>query len=182
MKKYLNREDREHHLGMLVLWDYVGSWVEKTNCLTKEEKKKLRTAMTNILHASDSIVARLDESYAQKLLRDIKNNELHLIDKVSRGRAKEKDAVNIFIDDLYDLANYALGDCMGCGGKDFKECERYKLFFKLNIPVAQEDTDDCPYTQIPDFYLYPFDVESLYQSNLPPERIKEIREWLEREG
>jgi hypothetical protein len=28
---------------------------------------------------------------------------------------------------------------------DWKGCEKYRLFLKLNIPVAQEETAGCPY-------------------------------------
>ena len=47
--------------------------------------------------------------------------------------------------DLYDMASYALTDCRGCKRPDHKNCEKYKLFMDLNIPVAQEQTDGCPY-------------------------------------
>lgn len=33
MKTYMNRIDREHHLMILIVWDYLGSWLEKTSCL-----------------------------------------------------------------------------------------------------------------------------------------------------
>lgn len=45
--------------------------------------------------------------------------------------------VNIDIDDLYDVASYALVDCKGCSKENHKECDKYKLFMELNIPVPK---------------------------------------------
>jgi hypothetical protein len=65
MKTYMNRIDREHHLMILIAWDYLGSWLEKTSCLTKDERKRIKTATTHLLHASDSIVSRIFEMTEQ---------------------------------------------------------------------------------------------------------------------
>jgi hypothetical protein len=67
------------------------------------------------------------------------------VDRANVMLGREPDTVNIKIDDLYDMASYALTDCRGCKRPDHKSCEKYKLFMDLNIPVAQEQTDGCPY-------------------------------------
>jgi len=52
---------------------------------------------------------------------------------------------HVEIDDLFDIASYALTDCRDCKLSNWKECEKYRLYMKLNIPVAQEETAGCPY-------------------------------------
>lgn len=145
MKTYMNRIDREHHVMILVIWDYLNTWLEQTSCLTKEERKRVKTAATHLLHTSDSIVKRLDADYAKRLIRAAKNTEVRVVDRLNAMLGREADTVNIKIDDLYDMASYALTDCRGCKRPDHKNCEKYKLFMDLNIPVAQEQTDGCPY-------------------------------------
>jgi hypothetical protein len=81
MKIYMNRADREHHLMMLIAWDYFSNWLDKTNCLTTNERKRIKTARTHLLHASDSIIDRMDEKYAKTLLREAKNKELRFANK-----------------------------------------------------------------------------------------------------
>ena len=73
MKTYMNRIDREHHVMILIVWDYLRSWLEKTSCLTKDERKRIKTVTTNLLHASDSIVGRMEYDYAKKIIKDAKN-------------------------------------------------------------------------------------------------------------
>ena len=119
--------------------------MEQTSCLTKDERKRVKTAATHLLHASDSIVKRLDTDYAKRLLRTAKNTEVRVVDRANVMLGRETDTVNIKIDDLYDIASYALADCRGCERPDHKNCEKYKLFMDLNIPVAQGQTDGCPY-------------------------------------
>lgn len=145
MKTYMNRIDREHHLMMLIVWDYLGNWLEKTSCLTTEERKRIKTATTHLLHASDSIVGRLEVDYAKKLMRDAKNTEVRIVDRVNEKLGRTEGGRYIDVEDLYDLASFSLKECVGCNKTNHKECERYKLFMKLNIPVAQEQTDGCPY-------------------------------------
>lgn len=145
MKTYMNRIDREHHMFMLIAWDYLNTWLEKTSCLSPQERKRVKTATTHLLRTSDSIVARMDKDYAKKLIRDAGNIELRIMDKLNVSLGGQEGTMHIKIDDLYDIASYALTDCKGCKIKNHKECEKYKLFMELNIPVAQEQTDGCPY-------------------------------------
>lgn len=145
MKTYMNRIDREHHIFILIAWDYLNTWLGKTSCLSPQERKRVKTATTHLLRTSDSIVARMDKNYAKKLLREARNVELRMDYKPIAKRDKQEETVEIKLDDLYDIASYALTDCKGCSKENHKECDKYKLFMELNIPVAQEQTDDCPY-------------------------------------
>ena len=145
MKTYMNRIDREHHIFILVAWDYLNAWLEKTNCLSPEERKRIKTATTHLLRVSDSLVARIDKDYAKKLIREARNIEISMGYKSKIKRNNQEETLEIKLDDLYDLASHALTECVDCKDKNFKKCEKYKLFMKLNIPVAQEQTDGCPY-------------------------------------
>jgi hypothetical protein len=145
MKTYMNRIDREHHLMILVFWDYLNSWLEKTSCLTKEERKRLKTATTHLLRTSDSIVGRLEYDYAKKIMKDAKNIEIRISDRINDRLGRTEGGRYIDVEDLYDMASFSLKECAGCKKANHKDCERYQLFMKLNIPVAQEQTDGCPY-------------------------------------
>ena len=146
MKNYLNKNDREHHLIILVVWDYINGWIKTQTALTATEHKYLKTASTYLLKASDSIIARMDKKFAEKLMRDIKNSDIAVVNKYDMSFTGEIGYVNVKQDDLYDLASYALTECVNCPHcKDFKNCERYKLFLNLAVPVAQTETDSCPY-------------------------------------
>ncbi len=145
MKTYMNRIDREHHLMILFIWDYLGSWLERTRCLTKDERKRIKTATTHLLRVSDSIVGRLEYDYAKKIIKDVKNIEIRITDRMSESLSQTEGGRYIDVEDLYDLASFSLKECIGCDRKGHKECERFQLFMKLNIPVAQEQTDGCPY-------------------------------------
>lgn len=168
MKKYMNSIDREHHLMLLIFWDYINNWLNKTSCLSPEERKRLKTVATHLLHTSDSIINRMDNDYAVKLIKEAGQTEVKLEYRVKNFK-EQKDIVIIETDTLYDIANYALADCRNCeiSKEDYRKCEKYRLFFELNIPVLDEEAALCPYEQ---------------PTSLCPERIKEIEEWLEREG
>jgi hypothetical protein len=89
MKTYMNRIDREHHLMILVLSGITSnSWLEKTSCLTKEERKRIKTATTHLLRTSDSIVGRLEYDYARKIIKDAKNIEIRIYDRLSASLSR----------------------------------------------------------------------------------------------
>lgn len=146
MKNYLNKNDREHHLIILVVWERLNSWLKTQTALTPLEHKYLKTASTYLIKASDSIIARLDSKFAEKLMRDIKDSDFVIVNKYDVSHNGEIGYVSIKQDDLYDLASYALSECVNCPHcKDFENCERYKLLLNLAIPIAQAETDSCPY-------------------------------------
>lgn len=55
------------------------------------------------------------------------------------------DTVQLIKDDFLDLCEKAIWKCKKCRYKGWEKCDRYKLFIKLNVPVFDEETEDCPY-------------------------------------
>lgn len=146
MAQYFNRNDREHHLAMLVNWDYLSTWVERTKCLEQEEKKWIRTATTYLKKASDCIVKRAERSYITSLKNEARNSSLIIIDERKKVYKEEyADAKTVITDDLYNLFDFALTACTDCKGCNFHDCERFKLFIKMGVPAVEEITNDCPY-------------------------------------
>lgn len=145
MKSYLNRADREHHLIMMVLWERIGAWLSKTSCLSPDERRRIKTAGTNLERASDSIIRRMDADYAKRIVRQLKNAELRVFDRDNMALRSEPDTVNIRLDDMYDLSSFALQGCIGCQRCDYKQCDRYQLFMRLDVPVATDEPEKCPY-------------------------------------
>ena len=68
MKTYMIRIDREHHIFMLVAWDYLSTWLEKTNCLSPEERKGVKTSNDSLAPGElYCLVTRMDKDYVKKL-------------------------------------------------------------------------------------------------------------------
>lgn len=144
--KYFNRYDREHHLCMLVTWDYLGTWVEETKCLSPIERKWLRTVVTYLKKISDNIVGRSDSDYITSLTNQARNSSVNIEDNRKKIYKEEfVDVKTVVKDDLYELFDYALIPCQTCCNKDFKSCERYQLFMKMGVPPLSEETNSCPY-------------------------------------
>lgn len=144
--QYFNRFDREHHLSMLVTWDYLHTWLERTKCLSPTERKWVKMVITYLKKISDSIVERSDKSYITSLTHEALHSAIIIEDNRRKVYKEECIEVKTVVkDDLYELFDYALIPCQTCCNKDFKSCERYQLFMKMAVPPLNEDTDDCPY-------------------------------------
>ena len=130
---------------MLFFWNYLTEWLDRTTCLTSGERKRVKTAATHLLHTSDSMVQRMAPDYAEKLVNDASHTTLNFIDNTSE-KIKHSDCGKLVdVNDVFDLAEYALEGCCRCRVKNHTECKRYQLFLKMDIPPAVEQTDGCPY-------------------------------------
>ena len=78
MKDYMNRNDRENHLLMLILWERLTTWLDATTCLSAEERKRAKTAATHLLKASDSLIHRMGTEYARQLDRDLMSKHVEV--------------------------------------------------------------------------------------------------------
>lgn len=145
MKTYMNKIDRDHHLMILIFWNYISEWLNRTSCLTPDEQKRLKTVTTHLIHTSDSLVHRMDKKYADKLIRDANHSAVSIVDNTSKRIKRNQDGRYFKTDDIFDLAEYALEGCRRCRMKDFHECEKFNILLKMNIPPATEETDGCPY-------------------------------------
>lgn len=149
MKSYLNNEDRKHHIGMLVMWDYLKKWLDRASCLNSQETKFLKTAVTLIIKTSNSIVERMDKSYADRLLKEHTRCELRIIDIYTPEQRGQISPVSIPEADFLSLAKYAQRNCVICEkGKNFQGCELYQLFNEYQVPVFSEETSYCPYARL----------------------------------
>lgn len=142
MKTYMNRDDREHHEFIMIAWDYLKKWAGTTKCLTTKERGRIRAACTHLLHVSDALISRMEVDYAKKILRDAERVAVHMVD-----RTITEETVPVKVDDIYDLADYALIDCCDCNIEKHKECPLFKVLFRLNVPVVKVKAKGCPYEQ-----------------------------------
>ncbi len=144
--QYFNRNDRQHHLCLLVTWDYLDSWIEREKCLLPTERKWTKLVITYLKKISDSIVERSDKSYVTSLTNEVNHSSIIIEDNRKKVYKEECIEVKTVIeDDLNELFDYAISACSSCTNKDFKTCKRFNLFMKMSVPPLCEDTTDCPY-------------------------------------
>lgn len=144
MAIYFNRYVRENHLMLFAVWERCTEWIEnEKGQLDTEEKKRLKTACTHIKKVCDSLLKRQDTDYADRLLRSAKNMEF-----IIRESRTIPEKIEVAPEELYNIADYALLICQNgvyCKQENHRECELYKTFLELNIPVCDCNTDGCPY-------------------------------------
>lgn len=148
MQQYFNRNDREHHIIMMVFYNLITDWLDRNKSLTKEEKRYIRTGLTWIKKGYNSMIVRSKPDYIRTLKNTAMHCELYLEDTTGKTVYKDlPDTRTVLVDDIYDLAEFALCECARCSKskEEFESCGRYKMFMKMSIPPVTENTDDCPY-------------------------------------
>ena len=150
MNGHLSKGERTRYIIASDLMDALKAWCnDPHNHLTKDEKKQLRTAATNIFKTCKSFALRLDEDYAKRLITDYKATQLALVPKRATTIKEEQRVTN---DALYEIADMALTFCQDdklclCKrkGKEYRECELYKAMLDCAIPPASFEKGYCPY-------------------------------------
>lgn len=147
MSKYFSRFEREAFMVMICAFDRLSAWAKDSKCnLTEDDRKKMEMAVNNVEEIFKGLADRLDEDYLRKIASDIKNIQIILEPKRVSDRVDES---RIKTEDLETIAEYALWRCQGenaleeCG--NYKECNLYKSLMEAGIPVANLDTNGCPY-------------------------------------
>lgn len=146
MKNYFNEAERKDHLLILAIWNVIADKIEKSKCYSPEELKRLRTANTHLLKFSNLILERMEQKYGEQLVRELHTLKIVMTTKDSASvKATEDDkTVEMTVDNFYNMCDLALVACKGCK-KDFKSCDRYEFLLKMDVPVIDEETKECPY-------------------------------------
>lgn len=145
---YLTKGERTNFLVSLGAHEVINRWTEDPkNHLDKDEKKYLRMAASLIDKAAKLMINRLETDYVKRLISDSKNNVLAVIP--TRATTLQ-DESRVKTDTLHDLSSYSLIHCQASekcfmGEGSWKECNLYKIFMELDIPVANFDGGRCPY-------------------------------------
>lgn len=149
MAKYFSRFEREAFMVMICSFDRMSAWArDPKTCLNDEERQKLEKAVDDVQDIFTGLADRLDVKYLEKIASDIKNIQIILEPK----RVTEQlDESRIKTDNLETIADFALWRCQsddkheGCQREDWRECLLYKALMDCSIPVANLDTENCPY-------------------------------------
>lgn len=145
MRNYFNTTEQSHHLIIMTAMVSVQELIQ-SSAPTDDEKKLLKKAMKLISDFSESVYARIGESYKKSLKNKASLNTLRL---VARGTTSTKASqMEDFIDREYlvKLLNLTSDiDCEGCERKDCKNCNIYKIKSYLNYDGNHEENDLCPF-------------------------------------
>lgn len=146
MKNYFNEAERKNHLLVLAIWNVISDIIEKSKCYSADELKRLRTANTHLLKFNNLVLERMEKKYGEQLVRELHTLKIIMTTKESANvkTLVDEQTVAMTVDNFYNMCDLALVACKGCK-KDFKCCERYDFLIKMDVPIVNEETKECPY-------------------------------------
>lgn len=143
MKQYLNRETRETMLTAMVVVTRINELV-KTQAVTPEEKRLLRTAATNLQKASDQMVRRVGPDGAKQFLRMVDTTRLVWMDNpAARAKLNEPEQYHFTSDDLDPVLAVLMTPCKQCQGEAV--CATRTFFERVLAPEYNDGHPRCPY-------------------------------------
>ena len=151
-KQYLNKEERDNFLGFSGLGIYLRRRLKKWGKnLTSDERRRLRTALTNIEKAQSSIINRLPNNEAMKILRSSKEHDVRVLTlegaQALEKRAKQDYEKNLHIkfEEMETIATHMLmHNCYKCKMSCY-ECMYHSMMSRFLIPGLNSE-DNCPYS------------------------------------
>lgn len=152
VKQYLNKEERDNFLGFSGLGIYLRRRLEKWGKnLTSDERRRLKTALTNIEKAQTSIINRLPKHEAIKILRASKEHDVRVLTlegaQALEKRAKQDYEKNLHVkfEEMEAIATQILmHNCYKCK-RLCNECMYHSMMSRFLIPGLNSE-DNCPYS------------------------------------
>jgi hypothetical protein len=119
--------------------------------LTPDEKRRLRSAHTNMDKAMTSFVSRLDPDVKKRLRYDLNNSTIQVV--VNREIASRSSEKLVKEDYLYTLAEFVVMDNCQAGdkcpveedGKSYKKCRIHEAMTMMGLAPASYEKGKCPY-------------------------------------
>lgn len=151
-KQYLNKDERDNFLGFSGLGIYLQKRLTKWGKnLTVDERRRFKTALTNIEKAQTSIINRLPKHEAVKILKASKEHDVRIL-TLEGARALEKRAkqdyeknLHIKFEEMEVIATQILiHNCYQCK-KLCNECMYHSMMSRFLIPGLNSE-NNCPYS------------------------------------
>lgn len=140
MREYFNRAELEAHIVLLGMGVTLKNMVEST-AITQEEKRFLKTALTNLTKFSDSVFNRFGLAYRKKMQRTCESNRIEMVGKYEQVNKAVED---VTADDLLEnLKQVRSLQCFTCTKKDHLKCGLYNLF--VSGGLEGHNDNGCPY-------------------------------------
>lgn len=143
MKNYFNEEERMRHIYMMYLQIICDDTI-KSQALTADERKWLKTASTYIAKFSGSVFLRFGNSYYRKVRNTVACNEMRIrprrYDEEGKIEVVTKAASEDLIPKITELQTF---NCFECNKTDWKDCAVYGI--SVACGIEGHDTDSCPY-------------------------------------
>lgn len=145
--RYLSQVERRWFYMIVESKFSIKDWVNdsRNDILSKEAKRWLKTAGTYIEKAAQEIIKVAPQEQIEKLLSDAENYQLVMERKSSLSKEKR----DVEIDDLFFVTGqtmyYHCGKECSENKKTSKNCKLRKAMMRMQIPVWETNTNDCPY-------------------------------------
>lgn len=151
-KQYLNKDERDNFLGFSGLGIYLQKRLTKWGKnLTTDERRRFKTALTNIEKAQTSIINRLPKHEALKVLKASKEHDVRILTlegaRALEKRAKQEYEKNLHIkfEEMEVIATQILiHNCYQCE-KLCNECMYHSMMSRFLIPGLNSE-NNCPYS------------------------------------
>lgn len=188
-KNYLSRQERDNFLLSLELTTHISNVLNKwEKNLTGEEKRRIKSSITNIEKALASIADRLPSHEAKKIMKAAKDFQVRVL-SVEGAKALEKNSkdkyfknLSISFEEMEAIATQILtNNCYYCKIK-CNECDYYEMLMRFLVPGCNAEVN-CPYAYTEE---NKFDVEDItdldiYKECLNRQKIKiEIKQEVEK--
>ena len=152
VKQYLNKDERDNFLGFSGLGIYLRRRLDKWGKnLTSDERRRIKSALTNIERAQTSIINRLPNHEAVKILKASKEHDVRVLTlegaQALEKRAKQDYEKNLHIkfEEMEVIATQILiHNCYQCK-KLCNECIYHSMMSRFLIPGLNSE-NNCPYS------------------------------------
>lgn len=153
MRDYLNAKEGEDVVLTLSIYDSAKTMLknmESRGNLTKDEKKFLKYSLTYMRKFSDALFERLNTRTAKKMLNQIKDMDLFMVDSMTAKKMNNdiQDKMKVARLEREQFEDFCIQimsvKCQNCK-KKHSTCELHDLFYENYVSESGWDMKNCRY-------------------------------------
>ena len=193
IKNYLSRAERDNYLLCTEIIMHVENVMNQWgNSLTTDERKRLKSSITNIQKALVSIANRLPNHEVKKIMKAAEDFQVRIL-SVEGAKALEKSSkkeylnnIKISFEEMEAIVTQILtNNCYYCKLK-CNDCDYYPMLERFLVPGCNAETN-CPYafnefSKIKVAYSDDMENVKIYRECLKRQKVKnEIKQEIEKD-
>lgn len=166
MKNYFNQYEASNHLILMTAMIPTKNFIDG-DCITEEERKRLKKVLKLVDEFSASVFERLGDGYKRSLINKGKLNSLKLVSRDVHYKSNTEMADFIDSETLCDMIDLSASlECETCNKTEIEclKCGWYKVKSYLHHKGENRDDGLCPFRKeqadLPQFDFYDLESDS----------------------
>jgi len=142
MKNYLNAEERNSNVFLLLLYEITESYLERKDNFSDEEIKWLKSINMSLYEYVQALRKRVGQKEIDRIVREASTSKPVIKPRSDKGESQYL----VDKDTLEEICRFAVEThCFGCNREDYQNCPLCRFMDRAGMGSLAEQPGKCTY-------------------------------------